>query len=137
MQAGTPKLFTWTSGTEFHFLRLTETIDLGRAQSATLTLDYTNDDLTTDYILEANGNWMYLSSPTVDVMPYLVDGLNTFNVYFPQISWPDRATVRSAALGLSLSPELPAMSWAAWTSLACAIALAGAFALLRRRARLA
>jgi hypothetical protein len=137
MAAGTPKQFTWTGGTEFHFLRLTETIDLGLVQSATLTLDYTNNDLTDDYILEANGTWKYLSSPTIDVMPYLVDGSNTFNVYFPQIHWPDRATVTGASLDLVLGPDVPALSTPAAVLLAMALAAAGIIFFLRRRAYLA
>ncbi len=98
MQEGVPRLFTWTSGTEFQFLRLTETINLGTTDSAFLTLDFTNDDGTDYYILEANGTWKRFSTPTVDVTSYLVDGLNTINVYFPQEYWPSRATVRSVEL---------------------------------------
>jgi hypothetical protein len=135
MEAGTPKLFTWTSGTEFHFLRLTETVSLGNVNSAVLSLDYSNDDLTSDYILEANGNWKYMSSPSLDVTPYLVDGLNTFNVYFPQIHWPDRATVRGASL--TLAPKLPSLSTLALGALTIALVAAGAVLSLRRRARLA
>lgn len=131
LEAGTPKLFTWTSGTEFHFLRLAETLELGSIQSASLALDYTNDDLTDDYILEANGNWMYLSSPAVDVTPFLVEGLNTFNVYFPQVHWPDRATVRGATL--SSSPDLPASSVPSKTLLCVVLATLSVVALLKRR----
>ncbi len=132
MAAGTPRLFTWTSGTEFHFLRFTESVSLGNAASAVLSLDFTNDDGTGDYILEANGSWRYLSSPTVDVTPYLEDGLNTFNVYFPQEYWPDRATVRR--VGLTVSPKLPSLAPACVLALGLCLA-AAAIASTVRRAR--
>lgn len=130
MEVGTAKLFTWTSGTEFHFLRLTETVSLGETGSATLTLDFTNDDGTPNYILEANGNWKYLSTPTVDVTPYLVDGLNTFNIYFPQEHWPDRATVRE--IDLNISPPVPVAGAASLLALAISLAAAALGLALRR-----
>jgi hypothetical protein len=132
MATGTPKLFTWTSGTEFHFLRFTETVSAGETASAVLSIDFTNDDGTGDYILEANGHWKYFSAPAVDVTPYIVDGTNTFNVYFPQEHWPDKATVRGVSL--TLSPKVPSL--APMGAIALVLCLAAAGAIARRRSRL-
>ena len=43
-----------------------------------------------------------MSSSSADVTDYLVNGLNTINIYFPQESWPGDATVTGASLDLEI-----------------------------------
>jgi hypothetical protein len=100
LDAGSPETFVWTSGTEFEFLQLQQVLDVTTVANATLSVDFTNDDGTSNFIVEANGTWKYASSGAVNVSDYLVHGVNVFNLYFPQKSWPGGATVRSVNLVL-------------------------------------
>jgi hypothetical protein len=131
LDAGTPVTLTWTEGTEFDFLRITETVNKSSTVSAVLSLDFTNDDGTNDYILETNGNWKYMSSSTADVTDYLVHGENTINVYFPQESWPGDAAVTGAELDLEIGA--PADSRLGTTALSLGLALTGILFIPRRR----
>jgi hypothetical protein len=133
LETETPVSLEWQSGTEFDFLQITELVSKSSTTSATLNLDFTNDDGTGEYILEANGNWKYMSSSSVDVTDYLVNGTNTINVYFPQISWPGGATVTGATLDLELGA--PAQSRLGLLALVLALAFAGT-ALIPRHRRL-
>ena len=133
LDAGTPVTLTWTEGTEFDFLRITEAVNKSSTVSAVLSLDFINDDGTNDYILETNGNWKYMSSSTVDVTDYLVHGENTINVYFPQESWPGDAAVTGADLDLEIGA--PADSRLGTTALFLGLALTAILFILRRRAR--
>ncbi len=106
LEAGVPEAVTWTGGTEFEFIRVTEVIDVTTTINATLSIDFTNDDGTPDFIVEANGKWRYVSSGAVNLSDYLIHGVNVFNLYFPQEYWPSGATIRNVDLDLLINGDI-------------------------------
>lgn len=98
LASGVPETLTWTGGTEFEFIRVNQTLDVTQTVNATLKTIFSGGDGTGDYIIEANGNWKYASSATVNVSDYLIHGINTFNIYFPQKVWPGDVTVTEVKL---------------------------------------
>ncbi len=106
LEAAIPQSVMWTSGTEFEFLRVTEVIDVTTTVTATLYLDYTKDDGTPEFIVEANGNWKYTSSGAVNLSDDLVHGVNVFNVYFPTEYWPGGTTVSDVDLDLFIDGDI-------------------------------
>lgn len=100
LDAGIPEVLNWSHGTQFEFLRVTHTIDITTTVNAILRTEFAGDDGTGEYIVEANGNWRYASSANVNVSDYLIHGINTFNVYFPQEYWPGTVTVTDVELVL-------------------------------------
>jgi hypothetical protein len=105
LDAGFPETVVWTGGTEFEFLQVQQVLDVTSVVNATLSVDFTNDDGSPNFIVEANGTWKYCSSAAVNVSDYLVHGVNVFNVYFPQERWPAAATVRSVNLVLDTDTD--------------------------------
>lgn len=98
LELGVPVPLTWTGGTEFEFIRVTQTLDVTQTVNATLRTDFVDDDGTGKYIIEANGHWKYATSASVNVSDYLIHGINTFNIYFPQRVWPGSVTVTDVNL---------------------------------------
>ncbi len=105
LDGGLSETFTWSAGTEFEFLEVTQVLDVTTVVNATLNLSFTNEDGTPNFIVEANGNWKYASSAAVNVSDYLIHGVNVFNVYFPQERWPGQATVTGVDLVLDTSSD--------------------------------
>jgi hypothetical protein len=105
LEAGLPEMVTWTAGTEFEFIRVTQTLDVTQTVNATLKTTFTDTDGTGRYIVEANGNWKQTSSQTVNVSDYLVHGINTFNIFFPQEVWPGGATVTDVELTIDTDTD--------------------------------
>jgi hypothetical protein len=105
MEAGVPEVLTWSAGTEFEFIRVTQTLDVTQTVNAVLRTVFTDTDGTGKYIVEANGNWKYASSQTVNVSDYLIHGINTFNIYFPQEVWPGAVTVTDVDLVLDMDVD--------------------------------
>jgi hypothetical protein len=98
LEAEVPVSLTWTDGTHYEFLRVSETINMSMVSTVTLIVDFDDSDNTGEFLVETNGRWKYASSTAVNLTDMVIHGINTVRLCFPQEIWPDSVTVSGVEL---------------------------------------